>query len=305
MKELIGAFLDYLSVERGLSQNTLYAYKHDLGEFTGFLKKKGVSDPDGVTRSDIVSHMLKMKDKGLSPGTIARHLVAIKVFYRFLVRDGLARADIASPIESPALWKRLPDSLSTDEVDRLISAPDARNRQGIRDRACLELLYATGMRVSEIVSLRLDGINMDLGIAKCFGKGGKERIVPMGRAAREAVSRYLEKARPYFSRRSLPGVPRAASDGKETLFLTRLGGKMTRQSFWKMIKKHARKAGIKKNITPHTLRHSFATHLLEGGADLRVVQEMLGHADISTTQIYTHINKERLKSIHKQFHPRP
>ncbi|MDP3789211.1 MAG: tyrosine recombinase, partial [Candidatus Omnitrophota bacterium] len=203
--------------------------------------------------------------------------------------------DVTSVIETPKLWKHLPDSLSSDEVDHMLSKPNLKDWIGIRDKACLELMYATGMRVSEVVNLNLSDANFDLGIVKCLGKGSKERIVPLGKAAILAVRRYLEKIR--------PGLVKSGSE--KGLFLTRLGHKMTRQMFWKIIKSYAKKARIDKNITPHTLRHSFATHLLERGADLRSVQEMLGHANISTTQIYTHINKERLKMIHRQFHPRP
>jgi integrase/recombinase XerD len=210
------------------------------------------------------------------------------------VQEHLAKEDIAGVLESPKLIRALPDVLSPPEVDKLLGAPDIRNWQGIRDKAALELMYATGMRVSEMVELMSEGLNLDVGIVKCRGKGDKERIVPIGRSAKDAVVRYMEKVR--------PGLLKKSHDGH--LFLSRLGRKISRQSFWKMIKLYTARARIKKTITPHTLRHSFATHLLERGADLRIVQEMLGHADISTTQLYTHINKDRLKSIHKQFHPR-
>jgi integrase/recombinase XerD len=211
------------------------------------------------------------------------------------VQERLAKEDIPGVLESPKLIRPLPNVLGAQEVDRLLAAPDLRDWMGIRDKAALELMYATGMRVSELAELSMEGLNLDVGFIKCRGKGDKERIVPIGKTAKEAIERYLEKVR--------PGLQKNASRDSH-LFLSRLGKKISRVSFWKMIKKNAKIARIKKEITPHTLRHSFATHLLERGADLRVVQEMLGHADISTTQIYTHINKERLKSIHRQFHPR-
>ncbi|MBI5143877.1 MAG: tyrosine recombinase XerD, partial [Candidatus Omnitrophica bacterium] len=227
--------------------------------------------------------------------SISRALAAIKVFYRFLVQERLAKDDVAGILESPRLIRPLPNVLGANEVDRLLAAPDVRDWMGIRDKAALELIYATGMRVSEIVELSTDGLNLDVGFIKCKGKGSKERMVPIGKVARNSISKYIEKVRPRLLKQRQDAH----------LFLTRLGKKVSRQSFWKMIKRYAKKARIKKDIAPHTLRHSFATHLLERGADLRVVQEMLGHVDISTTQIYTHINKERLKAIHKQFHPRP
>jgi integrase/recombinase XerD len=295
MKALIGEFINYLSVERGLSRNTISSYGTDLGHFAAYLAKKGKDDIDGISRQDITDYMLSLKDSGISSNSISRALVAIKMFYRFLVQERLAKDDVAGVLESPKLIRPLPNVLGAQDVDRLLSAPDVRGTNGMRDKAALELMYATGMRVSEIVELTMDGLNLDVGFIKCRGKGDKERIVPIGKKASEALSRYIEKARPKLLKKG--------SQDKH-VFLSRLGRKLSRVSFWKMIKKNTKAARVKKDITPHTLRHSFATHLLERGADLRVVQEMLGHADISTTQIYTHINKERLKSIHRQFHPR-
>lgn len=294
MKTLLEEFLTYLSVERGLSKNTTAAYRSDILHFIGHLESLGVKDIDRVKKQDITNYMLHLKDKHISSNSISRVLVAIKMFYKFLVRERLAKEDIAGVLESPKLIRPLPDVLNVEEVDRLIAAPDVRDWMGIRDKAALELMYATGMRVSEIVELGMDGLNLDLGFIKCRGKGDKERIVPIGKSAREAILKYKDRIR--------PGLLKNKQDGH--LFLSRLGKKISRQSFWKMIKKYTKKARIRKEITPHMLRHSFATHLLEHGADLRIVQEMLGHADISTTQIYTHINKDRLKSIHRQFHPR-
>jgi integrase/recombinase XerD len=239
--------------------------------------------------------MLFQKDKGLSANSIARRLAAIKVFYRFLVRERILRSDPTSLIDSPKLWKKIPEALSLNEVDALLNQPNIRDKQGIRDRAILETLYATGMRVSEAVNLKIDNVNLDIGFLRCIGKGNKERVVPLGKKAIASIKRYLAISRPHFLKKKECAF----------LFLNRFGNKISRQSLWKIIKRYAKLARIKKPIRPHTLRHSFATHLLERGADLRSVQEMLGHSNISTTQIYTHINKDRLKTIHRMFHPRP
>lgn len=295
MNKSVDQFLDYLLVERGLSKNTLTSYARDLNKFAAYLEKKHIRSFDNVEKSDITDFMLYQKDRGLSANSIARGLAAMKVFFRFLSREGFLKTDIASVIETPKLWKHLPDALSFSEVEKLLNAPNIRDWIGIRDKACLELMYATGLRASEVVNLNLQDVNLDLGVLRCVGKGSKERIVPLGKVAKAAIKRYIDRVR--------PKLIKSASGGG--LFLSRLGKKMSRQMLWKIIKGYKRKARIDKGISPHTLRHSFATHLLEGGADLRVVQEMLGHSNISTTQIYTHINKERLKSIHRKFHPRP
>lgn len=295
MDKSISQFLDYLSVERGLSKNTLVSYARDLNKFAAYLKNKHISSFDGVKKSDITDFMLCQKDKGLAANSISRGLAAMKVFFRFLAREGVLRTDIASVIETPKHWQHLPEVLSSKEVEKLLGTPNQKEWIGLRDKACLELMYASGLRVSEAINLNLHDINLDLGIVRCIGKGSKERVVPLGSKAKIAIARYIDKVR--------PKLLKSASEGG--LFLTRLGKKMSRQMMWKIIKGYAKKSRINKVITPHMLRHSFATHLLEGGADLRVVQEMLGHADISTTQIYTHIDKERLKSIHRKFHPRP
>jgi len=296
MKAIIEQFLDFLTVERGLAANTISSYRIDLSRFVAFLKKCRVSTFDGVKKDTLLKYLMELKDSGLAANSISRNLAAIKTLYKFLVNERLVKENVAGVLESPRLWKKLPDTLSIDEVEKLINAPDGRNWRGLRDKASLELMYATGMRVSELINLKTNSINMDVGFVKCVGKGSKERIIPLGNKAKEAITRYMEKSRVKLAR-----------DGSQdqSLFLTRLGKGMSRQSFWKMVKAYARKSGIKKAISPHKLRHSFATHLLERGADLRIVQEMLGHSDISTTQIYTHINKERLKSIHHKFHPRP
>ena len=295
MKELIDEFLNFLSLERGLAKNTISSYRRDLKKYAAYLKTKNIDTIDRVKRSDVNSFLLGLKDKGLNSSSIARNLTAIKIFHKFLLSEGYSKEDIASVLDSPKLWKHLPDVLSIAEVNKIISQPNLKNSQGIRDRAALELMYATGMRVSELVNLNLNDLNLDVGFVKCMGKGQKERIVPLGQKAKEALERYLQKIRPVL----------AKGRSSNALFLTRLGKKMSRQTFWKIIKRYVRLARINKRITPHTFRHSFATHLLERGADLRVVQELLGHANISTTQIYTHVNKDRLKSVHHKFHPRP
>ncbi len=295
MKELIDEFLSYLSVERGLSNNTLSSYRLDLERFFEYLKTRRIASVQRVTRQTIASFMFSEKDRGLSANSVSRALACLKTFFKFLVRENKIKEDPTGVIESPKLWKKLPDTLGVKEVESLLKTPNLREFMGMRDKACLELMYATGMRVSELINLKMNDLNMDVGFVKCFGKGNKERIVPFGKKAKESVARYLDKTRSKFLKKKISNF----------LFLTRLGKPMSRQTFWKTIKKYTKLAGIKKDITPHSLRHSFATHILERGADLRIVQEMLGHADISTTQIYTHINKERLKSIHHKFHPRP
>lgn len=296
MRDLVEEFLNYLSVEKGLADNTITAYRSDLYKYVNYLEKnKKHLHINEVGRSDIRDYMMLQKDKGLSANSVSRNLVAIKVFHRFLLRERYTKDDVTSLLDSPKLWKHLPDTLSLAEVEEILKKPNLRNWMGIRDKAALELIYATGVRVSELVNLEIGNANLEIGFIRCIGKGNKERIVPIGKQAQQALRRYIDKVRP----RLLKG------DSARQLFLSRLGSKLSRQSFWKMIKRYARLAGIKKDITPHTLRHSFATHLLERGADLRIVQEMLGHADISTTQIYTHIDRERLKSIHHKYHPRP
>jgi len=295
MQELIESFLNYLSVERGLAKNTIFSYKEDLNFYFGFLKAGAKGSLSETSKNDIINFMLSQKDKGLAANSIARRLAAIKMFYRFLVRERILKTDPTSLIDSPKLWKKIPDALSFNEVEAILNQPNLRKTQGIRDKAILETLYATGMRVSEAVNLKVNGVNLDIGFLRCIGKGNKERVVPLGKKAIASIKKYLEGSRRKFLK----------NKESEFLFISRLGKKISRQSFWKLVKRYAKVAGIKKPIRPHILRHSFATHLLERGADLRSVQEMLGHANISTTQIYTHINKDRLKTIHKMYHPRP
>lgn len=295
MKELIDSFLNYLSVERGLSKNTIISYKKDLDIFLDYLEHKHIDSLSKTNRDDITNFMLSQKNDGLSPNSIARRLQAVKGFYRFLVRERILKNDPTSLMDLPKLWKKIPESLSVNEVETLLSQPNIKDKLGIRDKAILETMYATGMRVSEVSNLKSNNINLQVGFLRCIGKGNKERIIPLGKKSQIAIKRYIESARPYFKKQK----------ESEFLFLNRFGKKISRQMLWKIIKKYANLARIKKKIRPHILRHSFATHLLERGADLRSVQEMLGHSDISTTQIYTHINKDRLKTIHRMFHPRP
>jgi len=294
MDILVEEFLNFLSVEKGSSPNTIDAYRRDIGKFMEFLKEKGMGSLERAGRDDIMSFMVSEKRRGLSARSIARNLAALKMLFRFLAANRYVRKDIAEVLESPKLWKYLPDILSPAEVEELLKAPDTSSPIGLRDRAILELMYASGLRVSEVAGLSTVDINFEVGFVKCRGKGMKERVVPLGRYARRFLVSYLETARPALLK----------GNASDSLFVTRRGKAFTRQGLWKRVKLHARRSGIKKDITPHSLRHSFASHLLSGGADLRVVQELLGHADISTTQIYTHVDKDRLKSIHKKYHPR-
>ena len=295
MKELLSLFLDYLSIEKGLSKNTLLAYERDLKRYAGCLNKAKVTSLDAVTRKEIMDFLLKERDRGLTPSSVSRALVAIRLWHRFLAQEGKIREDVTDALEAPKLWKHLPECLSIAEVETLLKEPNARRPQGIRDQAVLELMYATGLRATEVTSLKIGHLNFELGYIRVIGKGEKERIVPVGKAAKKSVQRYLKQVRTKW-------VKRTAGD---ILFVSRLGKRMSRQTVWGILKKYARQARLKKKTYPHILRHSFATHLLENGADLRVVQELLGHSDISTTQIYTHVEKSRLKGIHQKFHPRP
>lgn len=289
---LLDQFMNQLKVERGLSANTLAAYSHDLLTFFDFLGRKGVS-PLEAMQNDLIA-FIGEKRPHLSARSLARCLVSIRMFYRFCVTEGKVESNPARLLGIPKLHQHLPDTLSRDEVEALLSQPDVQTGLGKRDRAMLELLYATGLRVTELMELRVNNINLDAGFVRTVGKGAKERIIPMGSKAMDALREYLGSGRPSFLKKG-----RASN-----LFLSSRGRPMTRQGFWKIIKGYALKAGITRRVTPHTLRHSFATHLLEGGADLRSVQVMLGHSDISTTQIYTHVAREKLRSIHEKYHPR-
>lgn len=292
---LLDRFLEHLTVERGLAQNSLEAYRRDLDRYLGHLAAAG-REAAGLDRTVVPRYLLLLREAGLAPRSVARHLSAIRQFHRFLLREGLAAEDPTAHVDSARPWRRLPAVLSVEEVSRLLAVESPATDQGVRDRAMLELLYASGLRVSELVGVRLADLDLTVGVVRVRGKGDKERLVPVGEAA-------LERLRAYLADRG----PRSRLEGSRpspALFLGRHGRGLTRQAFWGLIKRQAAAAGIAKPVTPHTLRHSFATHLLERGADLRVVQLMLGHADIGTTQIYTHVSRARLKAIYDQHHPR-
>lgn len=294
MDQLLDEFLNYLLVERGLSRNTHDSYSGDMKKYLTFLHDRNIKDISETSDVTISLFLASLKRASLSHRTVARILSSIKMFYKYLADTRHITSNPALTLETPKGAVTLPHVLSIDEVDLLLQQPGRSTPQGLRDAALLELLYATGLRVSELVSLRLNDLNLEAGYLIAFGKGSKERVVPIGEVAQNVMIEYLQKARTRLLGRNHSSY----------LFTARKGKPLTRQGFWKIIKKHAQAAGIAKNITPHTLRHSFASHLLERGADLRSVQIMLGHADISTTQIYTHVTSERLKKIHTQFHPR-
>jgi len=294
MNDYLDLFISYLAVEKGLSANTQEAYSRDLARYLDYLEQQDRRTPGAVASSDIAAFLGRLKQADIGPRSRARCLSAIRMFHKFLMIEGYADVNPASIIEAPRTLHKLPDFLSTQEVDALLAACTGSSGENIRDLAMLELLFVTRLPVSELVHLKLREVNLDSGYLLTLGKGNKERLVPIGESACQRVRAYLEGVR-----------YRLDPDGRNTfLFLSRLGDAMSRQAFWNLIKKRAYQAGISKNISPHVLRHSFATHLLENGADLRSVQVMLGHADLSTTQIYTHVTRERLKRLHQQIHPR-
>nr|WP_296971111.1 site-specific tyrosine recombinase XerD [Tepidanaerobacter sp. EBM-38] len=294
MKDLLENFLQYSSVERGLAKNTIDAYRRDLKSYIYYLKTKNITNINCTNRSIIVSYLLLMQKNGKASSSISRACAAIKSFYQFLFMEHIISEDPTVNLDAPKQEQRLPKVLSVEEIEKLLSQPDMSNPLGIRDRSMLELLYATGMRVSELISISVEDVNLEMGFLRCIGKGSKERIVPICSIAVKYLELYTLNAR------------NKILNGKKSkiLFLNRQGNAMTRQGFWKIIKKYSQQAGIDKKITPHTFRHSFATHLLENGADLRVVQEILGHSDISTTQIYTHITRNKIKEVYDNTHPR-
>lgn len=289
----IEGFLDAMWMERGLSENTLTAYRYDLGGLAAWLQSRKRSLP-GARREDLLEYLSVRVAEGAKPRTTARLLSSMRRFYRHQVREGRLQVDPSARIDAPRIGRPLPDSLSESEVEALLSAPDVKDVLGLRDRAMLELLYACGLRVSELVNVTTDQVNLTQGVVRLVGKGNKERLVPLGEEAVEWLQRYIEESRPEL----------AGQASARQLFITRRRSGMTRQAFWHRLRHHAVKSGINKSLSPHTLRHAFATHLLNHGADLRVVQMLLGHSDLSTTQIYTHVARERLKDLHARHHPR-
>ncbi|MGB9813845.1 MAG: site-specific tyrosine recombinase XerD [Thermovenabulum sp.] len=294
MEEILENFLEFLVVERGLSNNTVLSYKNDINQFINYIKNIGIKSFKEVNRANVISYLLFLQRNKRASSSILRSLAAIKSFYHFLLREKVIEEDPTYNLETPKLEKKLPRVLTVEEVEKLLSQPNDEDLWGFRDRTMLELLYATGIRVSELVSLKVENVNLEMGYLKCMGKGSKERIIPIGSVAINYLNHYIKEVREKLLK----------NKKSDYLFFNHQGKSLTRQGFWKIIKKYAKKANIKKEITPHTLRHSFATHLLENGADLRSVQEMLGHSDISTTQIYTHLTKTKIREVYDKTHPR-
>jgi integrase/recombinase XerD len=294
----IHVFLSYVRVEKGLAHNTVLAYGRDLKRFSAFLAKREKTKIEQVSREDIVDFLSSLYKEKLDSRSVARYLVSLRSFFKFAMIEELVKVDPTENLESPKIRQGLPTYLRVDEVDRVLAAPDTSTPVGLRDRAMLEVLYSSGLRVSELLNLRMSDVDTRIGCVRCVGKGNKERLVPIGRKAIAAVEQYLTVSRPQFVRPSSP------PPHNQVLFLTRRGRRLSRITIWKMMHEYGVKLGLRGRLTPHKLRHSFATHLLERGADLRSVQLMLGHADISTTQIYTHVVEERLKQVYKAHHPR-
>lgn len=294
-KSLLGRFLDHLILDKGLSSNTCSAYRNDLLRFLSFLQERGIDDISQSRTQDVRDLVVLMSDVGMANSTLARNITSIRMFYRYLLGEEILENDPTAHVEVPKRGGRLPIVLEIHEVERLLEQPDLSKSKGLRDKSMLEFMYATGVRVSELVGLNQSDIMEKEGLARVLGKGSKERIVPVGDVAVFYVRRYCQAVRATLAKKGLSG---------DTLFLNMRGQPLTRVAVWKILKSYVLQAGISKNVSPHTLRHSFATHLLEGGADLRSVQEMLGHADISTTQIYTHLDREYLKEVIQTFHPR-
>jgi integrase/recombinase XerD len=295
LQDQLKDFIHFLVVEKGLASNTVVSYERDLKSYLLYLNKvEEISSLDAVTRSTIIQFLKFLTENGKSSKTIARHIASIRSFHQFLLREKVTTQDPTVHIDRPKQEQKLPQVMSLEEVQALLDSPDTTKVFGIRDKAMLELLYATGMRVSELISLNLSDVHLTMGFVRCIGKGNKERIIPLGSMAQNAITNYIEESRSQLLKKKTT----------DALFVNLYGNRLTRQGFWKILKKLTKEAGIEKELTPHTLRHSFATHLLENGADLRAVQEMLGHADISTTQIYTHVTKTRMKDVYSMFHPR-
>lgn len=291
---LLARFSDYVTLEQGLSPRTIEAYQRDLVRFAEYAESKGISAPVDITAKVMREYVYHLKDLGLSPASIRRNVSAIRTYFRFLTGDGIVVRDPSERLETPKRWRSLPDVLTVEEVQQLLAAPTLDDTLVFRDRAMLELAYGAGLRVSEWITLGTRDLMLEDGLVRVFGKGSKERLVPIGRSAIAALAVYVREQRPRLEK----------GEGKGILFLNARGRPLTRMGAWKILRGHVDRAGITKHVSPHTLRHSFATHLLEGGADLRAVQEMLGHVDIATTQIYTHVDREYLRQVHKSYHPR-
>jgi integrase/recombinase XerD len=291
----VAAFRQYVQAERGLAANTVLAYGRDLQRYVAWVGGGGLADYLTPTVRDLSHYITHLREEQLAPPSIARHLIALKMFYRFLRLEERVTQNAVELLSSPALWERIPQVLSPESVEKLLSAPTADERFYLRDRALLETLYATGSRASEVVSLKLADLFLDSNFCRCLGKGNKQRVVPLGGPAVTALRAYLAELRPRLTQ-AAPDAP--------WVFVSRGGRVLTREMLWILVKKYVRRAGLNPKVSPHTLRHSFATHLLAGGSDLRVVQELLGHANIRTTQHYTHVDRDRLQAIHKKFHPR-
>ncbi|MCP4021544.1 MAG: site-specific tyrosine recombinase XerD [Desulfobacteraceae bacterium] len=294
MDELSQKYIDHLLIEKGLSHNSIESYSADLAEYLNFLEHNKIYNLNHTDTATILGWLVNMTRKGLSPKSRARHLITIRGFYKFLVNEKLLSTNPVKNVDIPKTGLSLPKIISVEEIEQLLQVPDLKKPRGFRNLAMLEIIYGAGLRVSELILLKTRDINLDSGLVRVMGKGSKERIIPIGAIAKSVTRKWIEQARPQLLKNMQ----------SEYLFVARAGKPMTRQAFWKIIKKYALLAKISKNITPHTFRHSFATHLLEGGADLRSVQTMLGHSDISTTQIYTHISREYLMEMHKKYHPR-
>lgn len=294
MQGLLEKYLNYLLIERGVAENTLEAYGRDLRRFLLIVQEKGFTDLRQVLPETVVEYLVRIKEEGLSANSMNRSLAALRGFYKYLLAEKMIEQSPLANIELAKVWMRLPDTISKEEMSLILAQPGMETAQGVRNSAMLELLYATGIRVSELIGLTMNSINWQVGFLVVMGKGSKERVVPIGKTAYDCTKLYVEQVRQQLMQ----------SKNTDVLFLNRFGKKFTRQGFWKMVVRYAEKSGLQKKVHPHTFRHSFASHLLEGGADLRTVQVMLGHADISTTQIYTHITRDRLKEIHQKYHPR-
>jgi integrase/recombinase XerD len=292
-------YLQFIKLEKGLADNSVNSYENDLQRYLQFIAEEiQLNDLSGITLTHIEQYLEVLTDIGLTVSSITRNISSIRSFHEFLIVEGIANANPAELIELPKKAKKLPEILDPLEIDQILEAPDREKNAGIRDAAIIECLYATGMRVSELVNLQTNRLFFEIGFIRVSGKGNKERLVPVGEVAQQAIEHYIEVARPQFLNAKNPGK------AKNKLFLNQRGGPLSRMSIWNIVNRYAQEAGIKKNVYPHIFRHSFATHLLEGGADLRAVQEMLGHVSIITTEIYTHVDRSLLHQVHKQYHPR-